>query len=132
MNLESALTRTRQIIRLRHYSLSTEESYCGWIARYWSWLQKQATRRQSSEQKFEAFLTHLAKKDVSVSTQNQAFGAIRFLYVEVLKHDLGKIDGLRARRDVQAALGHVCIETTLSYLHTEPLRVQSPLVEVSP
>ncbi|MEN6533067.1 MAG: hypothetical protein ABFD89_05350 [Bryobacteraceae bacterium] len=34
MNLESALSKTREIIRLRHLSLSTEDTYVAWITRY--------------------------------------------------------------------------------------------------
>lgn len=48
----------------------------------------------------EAFLTHLARdRDVAASTQNQAFSAVLFLYREVMRVPLGKIDGLRAKRE---------------------------------
>jgi hypothetical protein len=47
----------------------------------------------------EQFLSHLATdRHVSASTQNQAFGAILFLYRAVLEIPLERIDALRARR----------------------------------
>jgi integron integrase len=48
----------------------------------------------------EAFLTHLAiKRQLSASTQNQAFSALLFLYREVLNKPLeGPINSLRAKR----------------------------------
>jgi integrase len=52
----------------------------------------------SSEQKMERFLTELALKDVSASTQNQAFNAILFFYRDVLGVQLKNVDALRATR----------------------------------
>jgi len=47
----------------------------------------------------EAYLTMLARKrDVSASTQNQAFNAVLFFYRRVLGQELKDIDGLRATR----------------------------------
>lgn len=52
------------------------------------------------EEKMEAFLTQIARQDVAASTQNQAFNAILFFYREVLKITLGKVDSLRAKKEV--------------------------------
>lgn len=47
----------------------------------------------------EAFLTHLAvNRRVAESTQNQALGAILFLYRHLLEKDLGSLDAVRANR----------------------------------
>ena len=47
----------------------------------------------------EAFLSHLAVKgNVAVSTQNQAFNALLFVYREVLHAQVGKIESVRATR----------------------------------
>lgn len=47
----------------------------------------------------EAFLTHLAvNRRVAESTQNQALGAILFLYRHVLEKELGSLDAVRAKR----------------------------------
>jgi integrase len=48
----------------------------------------------------EAFLTQLARQDVSASTQNQAFNALIFFYREVMKVEVGKVDSLRAKKPV--------------------------------
>jgi len=51
------------------------------------------------EPEVEAFLTHLAvNRRVAESTQNQALGAILFLYRHVLEKDLGSLDAVRANR----------------------------------
>ena len=51
------------------------------------------------EPEVEAFLTHLAvNRRVAESTQNQALGAILFLYRHVLEKDLGSLDAVRAKR----------------------------------
>lgn len=34
MNAESAISRLREVIRLKHLSLSTESTYVGWVVRY--------------------------------------------------------------------------------------------------
>src|SRR5436309_2606662 len=80
------LDQVRQRLRLKHYSLKTEQSYCGWIRRYVKFHEmKSRVELQGGEAKIEAFLSHLAvAKGVSASTQNQAFNALLFLYREVL------------------------------------------------
>ncbi len=51
------------------------------------------------EPEVEAFLTHLAvNRRVAASTQNQALGAILFLYRHVLEKDLGSLDAVRASK----------------------------------
>jgi site-specific recombinase XerD len=50
----------------------------------------------------EQFLTHLAVDGrVAASTQNQALGALLFLYREVLRQDIGALNAVRARRPVR-------------------------------
>jgi hypothetical protein len=57
----------------------------------------------SSEQKRERFLSNLARyRDVSASSQNQAFNAILVFYRNVLGQPLGNVDALRAKRPVHA------------------------------
>ena len=34
MNETSAIQRLREIMRLKHYSLSTEDTYCSWARRF--------------------------------------------------------------------------------------------------
>jgi site-specific recombinase XerD len=82
------LDQVRQRVRFKHYSLSTKESYVGWIKQF---ILYHNIRQLSdmSAQDVEAFLTYLAvAQRVSSSTQNQALSAILFLYREVLQLDL--------------------------------------------
>ena len=77
MKTNEAIEKMRSVLRLRHLALSTEQSYCGWLARYCEYLCRCGVPAEmASERKMEAFLTHLAKQDVSASTQNQAFHTV--------------------------------------------------------
>jgi len=95
---EEIILMVRKKIRLRHFAYSTEQSYCGWIARYYDYCLR-LPQAQAPEQKAESFLTHLALRErVAARTQNQALAALLFLYKEVLAKPLGDINALRAKR----------------------------------
>jgi integron integrase len=100
MTLESALEKIRNACRIRHLALSTEHSYCGWVKRFSRFVSERC-RDGTPEVKMEAFLTQLAKQDVSASTQNQAFCALLFFYKDCLGVQLGKVDAMRAKKPVQ-------------------------------
>ncbi len=93
------LDRVRDAIRLKHYSIRTEETYVASIKRYILFHQKRHPQKMGSTE-IEAFLTHLAvDRNVAASTQNQALNALVFLYREVLRKDLhGPIEPVRAKR----------------------------------
>lgn len=99
MKLEMAIEKTRDVIRRKHLSLSTEENYLQWLRRFSRFVLARCPEG-NPEQKMEAFLTQLARQDVSASTQNQAFCALLFFYREVLKVEIGKVDSLRAKKPV--------------------------------
>ena len=88
----------RRIIRLKHYSLSTEQTYADWLRRFMRYVVK-LPAGLSSEKKIEAFLTALAHDEVSASTQNQAFNALLFFYRDCLGQKLEGINALRAKRE---------------------------------
>ncbi len=113
------LDRLRDAIRLRHYSIRTEEAYVNWSRRF---ILFHNTRHPASMGAVEVnnFLTHLAVNgNVSASTQNQALSAILFLYRYVLDDPLPWLKDLvrvsRARRppvvltreEVRAILGEL-------------------------
>ncbi len=100
MKLEIALETLRNVIRRKHFSLATERSYLMWVSRYSKFVLAQCQSEQTPAQKLEAFLTQLAKQEVSASTQNQAFNALIFFYREVVKVEVGKVDSLRAKQPV--------------------------------
>jgi Phage integrase, N-terminal SAM-like domain/Phage integrase family len=92
------LNRCHEVLRLRHYSLRTEECYVNWIKRYILFHGKRHPRELGAAE-IERFLTHLAVDGhVSASTQDQAFHALLFLYQQVLEIELPRIDAVRARR----------------------------------
>lgn len=90
-------------MRLHHYSIHTERTYCDWIKRF-VMFHKMTSREdlKNGEAKIEGFLTHLAvDDDVSALTQNLAMNALVFLYKHVLKEPLNKeINAIRASRKV--------------------------------
>ncbi|MEA2102600.1 MAG: integron integrase [Thermodesulfobacteriota bacterium] len=90
------LDEVQNVIRRRHYSIRTEQTYVSWIKRYVLYHHMRHPREMGKDE-IEAFLTHLAVDlKVASSTQNQAFNAILFLYRDVLDIDLG--DGINAQR----------------------------------
>jgi len=83
------LERVRQLLRLRHYSLRTEEAYLSWIRRFILHHGKRHPETMGAPE-IQSFLTHLAmEQDVAASTQNQSLNALVFLYREVLERDPG-------------------------------------------
>lgn len=87
----------RATIRRRHLAYSTEDVYCGWIARYYDFC-RLLNPAFAPERKVEAFLTDLAvHRKVAARTQNQAFSALLFLYKEVLGKPLAGVEALRAK-----------------------------------
>ena len=62
-----------------------------------------------SEKEIAQFLSSLASEShVSVSTQNQALNAILFLYREVLRKEIGYVDGvIRAKKSRRLRAGRV-------------------------
>jgi site-specific recombinase XerD len=93
------LDRVRQTIRLKNYSYATEKSYIYWIKRFIFFHEKRHPEMMG-EVEIERFLNHLAtERNVSASTQNQAFCALIFLYRNVLGMDLSSpIIPIRAKR----------------------------------
>jgi integron integrase len=93
------LDRVRWHLRVKHYSVRTEQAYVDWIRRYILFHRKRHPN-EMGEKEITEFLTHLAvKKHVAASTQNQAFCALLFLYQQVLQRKLDFIDGvLRVKR----------------------------------
>lgn len=97
MNEEAAISKMRDVLRLRHMAHSTEDTYVHWLRRFIRFIPR-LPDEMASEQKIEAFLTALAKQQVAASTQNQAFNAVLFFYRDCLGRELQKINALRAQR----------------------------------
>src|SRR6266404_8367166 len=97
------LDQVREVMRLRHYSIRTEQCYCDWIRRYIKFHGMRSREELTSATgKVEGFLSDLAVNGhVSASTQNQAFNALLFLYREILRQPFDNVQAVRARRPVR-------------------------------
>jgi integron integrase len=92
------LDQVRARAQARHYSRRTENTYVAWIRRFILFHNKQHPKDLGASE-ISAFLTYLAtKRKVAASTQNQALGALLFLYREVLRIQLEPLELVRARR----------------------------------
>ncbi|MGB3393957.1 MAG: integron integrase [Stenotrophomonas sp.] len=89
----------RDKIRLRHYSIRTEQAYVGWIRRF-VLANGKCHPGELGGQEVEAFLSRLATEaNVAAATQNQALSALLFLYREVLGIELPWMEEVvRAKR----------------------------------
>lgn len=89
----------RETIRVRNYSVRTEQAYIGWIVRYIRFCEYQHPSKPGDEA-VESFLGDLSVRlDVSAATQNQALCALVFLYRHVIKQPLGdNINTVRTTR----------------------------------
>ena len=93
-----ALARMKNLLKLRHYASKTQETYVGWVERYFRYTRIQSIDWNSADS-VRAYLSHLAtQRNVAASTQNQAFNSILFLFRETLKTDLPDINAVRAKR----------------------------------
>ena len=78
----------RDALRVKHYSARTEDTYAAWVKNFILFHNKRHPREMGVGE-IGQFLTHLASgKEVSASTQNQAFSAILFLYRHILHIEL--------------------------------------------
>lgn len=88
------IEKMRDNLKLRHYSIRTEEAYLNWINRYLLF-NNNRDLMVLGENEISEFLTQLAvKENVAASTQNLALCSIIFLYKEVLRKDLGDLEKL--------------------------------------
>jgi len=101
----------RRRLRLKHYSLRTEQAYTGWIRRFILANGKRHPRELGGAQ-VERFLSLLASDgDVAAGTQNQALAALLFLYREVLRVELPWMAGIvRAKRPQRVPVVLSCDE----------------------
>lgn len=91
-----------RLIRLKHYSYSTERTYLQWTERFLTYVGEAGKKGigDLTSEDIRDFLSHLAiKQRVSASTQNQAFNALLFLFRNVLNKETGDLaTTVRAKR----------------------------------
>ncbi len=127
---ETAITRMKEMLRLRHRSFQTEKAYLHWVDSF-----KDFTGNKSpdelDEKDFRSFLTYLAvERKVSMSTQNQAFNGILFLYRSVLDREVQDLqDSVRSKIPARlpVVLSKEEISRILSVLNP-PYRLMASLI----
>lgn len=88
------LDQLKAALRTRHYSHKTEQAYVFWARRFVLFHNKRHPK-EMGENEINQFLSYLAVKEhVSASTQNQALCAIIFLYKNIVKKEIGEMQGL--------------------------------------
>ena len=93
-NQPKLLSRVKNCIRDKHYSLRTEEAYVYWIRWFirFHGLRHPLEMGAAEVKSFLSFLTN--ERSVSVSTHKQALCALLFLYKQVLETDLPWLDDI--------------------------------------
>ncbi len=82
---KDVLLNMTRLIRSRHYSIRTEQSYIDWVARFFNFTQYKPLSNLA-KQDVEDFLSNMVvERRVAASTQNQALNALVFLLTQVLE-----------------------------------------------
>ncbi|MBS1258347.1 MAG: Tyrosine recombinase XerC [Candidatus Scalindua arabica] len=95
----AAFNDLNNLIRVKHYSRKTLRAYTTWLKKFQGFTRNKDIHALTPSDVKE-FLEFLAvKRNVSASTQNQAFNALLFFYKHIIKRDFGdQKDNLRAKR----------------------------------
>ncbi|WP_310385946.1 integron integrase [Roseateles sp.] len=101
------LDQLRGELRVRHYSIRTEQAYVDWARRFILHHGKRHPALMGADE-VASFLTYLAtERNVAASTQNQAKSALLFLYSKVLRVELpwlGEVITAHASRHLPVVL----------------------------
>ena len=96
-------------IRVRNYSLRTEQAYAMWIKQYIHF-HKLTHPKEMGEEEITQFLNHLSvDRGVAPNTQNQALNALKFLYRNVLDiplEDIGGVVRAKKKQKLPIVLSH--------------------------
>jgi len=97
------MDQVREVLRVKHYAIRTEQAYCDWIRRYVRFHGMRSREELfPGADKVEVFLSDLAVNGhVAASTQNQAFNALLFLYDQVLHQPFENVQAVCADRPVR-------------------------------
>lgn len=109
----------REALRLRHRSIRTEKAYLQWLRSFYVFLNGKEPQDIGSPD-VKRFLSHLAlERNVSASTQNQAFSALLFFFRNILDRELDDVsETVRAetRRRLPVVLSKQEIQRIFSHL----------------
>ncbi|MFH1985513.1 MAG: integron integrase [Pseudomonadota bacterium] len=125
-----AIDTMRKLMRLKHLALKTEKTYLGWVRRFYRFVNGKAPGDLTGTD-VKNYMTYQAvEKNVSVSTQNQAFNALLFLYRNVLEETIEDIrDAVRAKR--KRRLPTVLTQKEVSRLLAELSGVHKLMVQIA-
>lgn len=87
----------RDKIRVKQYAYKTEKTYLDWVERF---IRFHGLRHpnEMGKNEIESYMTHLAKTNVSASTQNQALAAVLFMYRAMFEREFEGIEAVRAKK----------------------------------
>ena len=115
-----AMANMRELLRLRHYSYRTEQTYLEWVERFFGYVAgidkvEDGAAVLITPEVVKNYLAYLAvQRQVSASTQNQAFSALLFLCREVHCLELGSLlQGIRAKRGPKLPVVMTVAETAM-------------------
>lgn len=95
---QKLLDQVSNVSRLKHLSIRTEKLYRYYIKQFIFFHHKRHPN-EMAEDEIRAYLSHLATNlNVAASTQNVALAALLFLYRDVLKKELQRIDDIERAR----------------------------------
>lgn len=98
MSKSPFLETVRENIRLRGYSLRTEQTYLHWIRRFILFNGKKHPQDMHAVE-VRDFLNWLAnKRNVAINTQKVALNALVFLYKHIVQHELGDLGFTQAAK----------------------------------
>ncbi|KAF0106959.1 MAG: putative transposase [Anaerolineaceae bacterium] len=113
------LDQVSDVLRVKHYSYRTEQTYVDWIRRFILFHNKRHPR-EMGETEVQAFITYLATaRNLSASSQNQALSAILFLYRHILQRELalppeiirakkaGRLPTVLSKQEALAVIGNM-------------------------
>jgi len=118
-------------IRVRQYSIRTEQSYLGWLERFAAFHDMCDPAALIGEA-IKAFLEHLVvNRRVSASTQSQALNALVFFYKHVLKNEaieLGEFAHSKKPRRLPVVLTRDEVQRLISALDSPMARLMACLL----
>jgi len=121
--IQILIQKTKDVLRVRHYSLRTEYSYIRWI-RDFSRYHQYRNPQELTKEHVTAYLSYLAKdRNVAASTQNQALAAILFLFQHVLEQKIGWLEDVqRAQKSkrIPVVLSRPEVKSLLSQIDGTP------------
>ncbi len=128
--INAFLEQVRTVLRLKHLSIHTEDSYLSTIRRFIDFHGKKHPA-QLPPDAVRQYLSHLAtEQNVAASTQNVARNALLFLYREVLGGEMPSIIGVEpARRPerLPAVFTRTEVKALLSHMDGTPRLMASLL-----